>query len=115
MSGDRDIDTSQLRAAFVQAQAQIMNNGTYEPVVVISKPLALSLLAEIERLRAEVQEKRVDVSELIAQIGRRDDEFLRLRAAGDAMAEALRRHQMACGVNDASTAVAAWREGRRER
>lgn len=49
MSGD--IDTSQLRAAFVQAQAQIMNNGTYEPVVVISKPLALSLLDEIERLR----------------------------------------------------------------
>ena len=54
MSGDRDIDTSQLRAAFVQAQAQIMNNGTYEPVVVISKPLALSLLDEIKRLRAEV-------------------------------------------------------------
>lgn len=46
-----DIDTFQLRAAFVQAQAQIMNGGTYEPVVLISKPLALSLLDEIERLR----------------------------------------------------------------
>ena len=51
MSSD-DIDTFQLRAAFVQAQAQIMNNGAYEPVVVISKPLALSLLDEIDRLRA---------------------------------------------------------------
>ena len=38
----------------------------------------------------------------------------RLRAAGDALAAALRRHQMACGVNDASAAVAAWEEARRE-
>ena len=48
------IDTATMRAAFVQAQAQIMNNGTFEPVVVISKPLALSLLDEIERLRDDV-------------------------------------------------------------
>jgi hypothetical protein len=46
-----DLDTSQLRAAFVQAQAQIMNNGEFTPVVVIDKALALSLLDEIERLR----------------------------------------------------------------
>ena len=40
-------------------------------------------------------------------------EVERLRAAGDALAAALRRHQMACGVNDASAAVAAWNEARR--
>jgi hypothetical protein len=45
------IDTTHLRAVFVQAQAQIMNDGKYEPVVVISKELALSLLDEIESLR----------------------------------------------------------------
>ena len=33
-----------LRAAFVQAQAQIMNNGEYTPVVVIDKGMALELL-----------------------------------------------------------------------
>lgn len=43
------IDTKTLRAAFVQAQAQIMNNGTYTPVVVIDKGMALQLLDEIER------------------------------------------------------------------
>lgn len=43
------------------------------------------------------------------------DEIERLRAAGHALAAALRRHQMACGVNDASTAVAAWQEACRER
>lgn len=42
-------------------------------------------------------------------------EIERLRAAGDALADNLRRHQMACGVNDASAAVAAWEEARRER
>ena len=45
-------DTETLRAAFVQAQAQIMNNGEYTPVVVIDKTLALSLLDEIDQLRA---------------------------------------------------------------
>ena len=45
----------------------------------------------------------------------RDAEVDRLRAAGDALAAALRRHQMACGVNDASAAVAAWKEARRGR
>jgi hypothetical protein len=42
------------------------------------------------------------------------DEIERLRAAGDALADNLRRHQMACGVNDASAAVAAWEEARHE-
>ena len=46
----------------------------------------LAVCDEVERLRAEVQEKRVDVGELIAQIVRRDDEIVRLRAAGDALA-----------------------------
>jgi hypothetical protein len=45
-------DIVELRAAFVQGQAQIMNDGTYTPVVIIDKSLALSLLDEIERLRA---------------------------------------------------------------
>ena len=48
------IDTFSMRAAFVQAQAHIMNNGTFEPVVVISKPIALSLLDEIDGLRDDV-------------------------------------------------------------
>lgn len=34
----------------------------------------------------------------------------RLRTAGDSLAEALTRHQMACGVNDARSLVAAWKE-----
>lgn len=76
MSGDRDIDTSQLRAAFVQAQAQIMNNGTYEPVVVISKPLALSLLDEIERLQAEIAQLRAE---------REDIDLLHVRGTADDM------------------------------
>ena len=46
------IDTKTLRAAFVQAQAQIMNNGTYTPVVVIDKGMALQLLDEIEYLKS---------------------------------------------------------------
>lgn len=45
------VDTEALRASFVQAQAQIMNNGEYTPVVVIDKGLALGLLDEIERQR----------------------------------------------------------------
>lgn len=45
------VDTALLRAAFTQAQSQIMNNGHFEPVVVISKPLALQLLDEIDQLR----------------------------------------------------------------
>jgi hypothetical protein len=45
------VDTALLRAAFTQAQAQIMNNGQFEPVVVISKSLALQLLDEIDSLR----------------------------------------------------------------
>lgn len=48
-------DTETLRAAFVQGQAQIMNNGEYTPVVIIDKTLALSLLDEIDQLRAEVE------------------------------------------------------------
>jgi hypothetical protein len=47
---DQPIDTATLRAAFVQAQAQIMNNGEYTPVVVIDKGLALQLLDEIDFL-----------------------------------------------------------------
>lgn len=42
-----DAELLELRAAFVQAQAQIMNNGTYAPVVVIDKGLALGLLDAI--------------------------------------------------------------------
>lgn len=41
------------------------------------------------------------------------DEIERLRAAGDAMADNLGRHVMACGVNDARQALAAWQEARR--
>ena len=48
---DGPLDTEALRASFVQAQAQIMNNGQYTPVVVIDKGLALGLLDEIERQR----------------------------------------------------------------
>lgn len=47
------IDTSTLRVAFVQAQSQMMNEGKFEPVVVISKDLALRLLDEIDRLTRE--------------------------------------------------------------
>ena len=36
-------------AAFVQAQSQMMNEGKLEPVVVISKDLALQLLDQIDR------------------------------------------------------------------
>jgi hypothetical protein len=50
------IDTKTLRAAFVQAQAQIMNNGTYTPVVVIDKGMALQLLDEIERQQRWIEE-----------------------------------------------------------
>lgn len=47
------IDTTTLRAAFVQAQSQMMNEGKLEPVVVISKDLALQLLDQIDRLTRE--------------------------------------------------------------
>ncbi len=50
------IDTKTLRAAFVQAQAQIMNNGTYTPVVFIDKGMALQLLDEIERQQRWIEE-----------------------------------------------------------
>ena len=70
------------------------------------------LLAEVERLRAEVKEKRVDVGELIAQIVRRDDEIVRLRAAGDALAKWLWRG--GGDLADMIAAVAAWEEARRE-
>ena len=50
------IDTETLRAAFVQAQAQIMNNGKYTPVVVIDKGMALQLLDEIERQQRWIEE-----------------------------------------------------------
>lgn len=47
------IDTTTLRAAFVQAQSQMMNEGKFAPVVIISKDLALQLLDEIDRLTRE--------------------------------------------------------------
>lgn len=50
------IDTETLRAAFVQAQAQIMNNGEYTPVVVIDKGMALELLDEIDRQQRWIEE-----------------------------------------------------------
>lgn len=40
-------------------------------------------------------------------------EIERLRGAGDALADNLRRHVMACGVHDARQALAAWEEARR--
>ena len=49
------VDIVTLRASFVQAQAQIMNNGEYTPVVVIDKRLALGLLDEVERLRGQCE------------------------------------------------------------
>jgi uncharacterized small protein (DUF1192 family) len=75
-----DIDTSQLRAAFVQAQAQIMNNGEFTPVVVIDKTLALGLLDEIERLRAEVERKHDYACRMDALAEERLMEITRLRA-----------------------------------
>jgi len=63
-----DIDTEMLRVAFTQAQAQIMNNGTYEPVVVIAKPLALRLLDEIERLNNECETLRIDLAAAYCRI-----------------------------------------------
>lgn len=45
------IDTETLRAAFVQAQAQIMNNGKYTPVVV--RALIDSLRRPVENDHAE--------------------------------------------------------------
>lgn len=50
------IDTETLRAAFVQAQAQIMNNGKYTPVVVIDKGMALQLLDEIDQQQRWIEE-----------------------------------------------------------
>jgi hypothetical protein len=42
-------------------------------------------------------------------------EIERLRAVGDALADTLRRHVLACGVNDGREAMRAWQEARRER
>ena len=83
MSSD-DIDTFQLRAAFVQAQAQIMNNGAYEPVVVISKPLALSLLDEIDRLRAMTAEQAHVHDAWLAERSLADQLAVALAAQGSA-------------------------------
>lgn len=49
------MDFTSLRASFVQAQAQIMNDGKYEPVVVISKDLALTLVDKLAAIDAMVQ------------------------------------------------------------
>ncbi len=40
-------------------------------------------------------------------------EIERLRAAGDALADNLHRHVLACGVNDGREAMRAWQEARR--
>jgi uncharacterized small protein (DUF1192 family) len=108
-----DIDTSQLRAAFVQAQAQIMNNGEFTPVVVIDKTLALGLLDEIERLRAEVERKHDYACRMDALAEERLMEITRLRAAGDALAVAYRTLGGLDVAHDA--ALLAWGEARRER
>ena len=69
------------------------------------------LRAEVERLRVEVDEKRADVSELIAQIVRRDDEIVRLWAAGDALAV---RHRKTFGLDGAfDTELRQWEAARR--
>ena len=89
-------------------------NGA-NPIVVCERAVLLAeverLCAEVERLRAEVQEKRVDVGELIAQIVRRDDEIVRLRADGDALAVRYRKTFGLDGMFDAE--LRQWEAARR--
>lgn len=55
--------TAPLRAAFVQGQAQIMNNGQFTPVVVIDKALALSLLDDLDRQQHWIDEAKQALSD----------------------------------------------------
>ena len=85
MTSDRPepIDTATLRAAFVQAQAQIMNNGVYTPVVVIDQQLAVSLLDQIE-----AQAARITELERLAT-----DRLLTIEAIAAQVTELLNTHQ----------------------
>lgn len=77
------IDTFELRAAFVQAQSQIVNDGKFEPVVVISKALALQLLDRVDAERVENDDLHDDVTRLLAEVGelrRRTEAFAEVNA-----------------------------------
>ncbi len=53
------------------------------------------------------------LQQALYKIEHQQAEIERLRAAGDALADTLRRHVLACGVNDGREAMRAWEEARR--
>jgi hypothetical protein len=67
----------------------------------------LLIADNIERLRATTEAMRTIP-------GHRVGEIEELQAAGDALANDLRRHLMACGVHDARHTLAAWQKIRRD-